>query len=1659
MKKTAKIFAILATLVLIVSALCIFAFAADGGSTGTVREHKTAIVENSYVYYDASKGIFEVYKNTASDGDDKNGLEKPFFTALVGMNNGDTVMLLSDISITTSSWLPSVNGGSIPTTGTSAGVDGVYVDLNGYQLSLNYNGNSSGYIMGLATGTDIYFYSSDASHTASMHAYGYYNNAITPNVSFINARNNDTHAYFGAVPKAQLITGTPNNWSITYDTTDPVSGDNFETYTFGHLFTSFGTSNVTSGSVNLLGGRHYYQAQSLFAIYDGIDVVVDGAEIVSTSGGTTFGYKGTDANITVTDSKIYTTGNIIFEGYELSEDAANGVEATNIVFKNSYLASTNIATMKRGEPTFENCRFTYSNTLSDNKYETVRTRENISLSNPTASGVSEGNFGIWQIDTADKVDVIFAYATASSDNIAKITWKTPKATNTELWLKGDNIIPTPAAIPASNEVYSYSYGDIAPTSAGNATYTLTARINFTVRANITLYSDFIYNMYIPKKAADSSLFVSARIDTVEYSGAVTKGNSISPELLETRDIAITDTMSETYYVLPTGILATEGDKEYKLVLTAKGYYGETIEHAIDFSIADYARRVNEGNYSAKAKEMVSATLTYIKAARNYFVTSQDPSAALPYPIESNADIAAAMGAASKTQSTIGQNDALLAVTTSPDENFKFIFYIKSDYLNSGKTLSFTYPDFDGVDGYKTDVINKDNATSTIFEGISCYSYDISLRALYIRSRIDIAGSDGISFTYRFANYVYSVYGDGTYELDRLLDTIWAYSAATYNYAADDGSSDTPTVEMTIAGNKVTADSYYILASDGELQAAETVQKAIAAKIGELLTVSTTEIAGKNAIRVSLTEPSLFHDFKASVEGDDLVLAASFKSFIESAVNDFTEQYIRPASTSISFDADFTATAFTDKFYYSDFGITGIDMSAVSIKDISKWYGPNFNTMRESLNNDFFAMREAHEFANLANRHTVYADEGATYYISGTTANGTVQQIVIQTPVNWGNANIVIDDSDIPNRTGVNDTKRKEGSSHVFVVNPYESSFTISDEALLASALGSGLNADSKKIDLGLGYEAMLILTDTTHKVYRRYSYAGGWSGSAMQDLVVVDKNGNIDPTTKLIFDYTNLSQVKVYRTDIPELVIEGGNVTTLASRVNAYTLAENTTAYSGKTVYTIVKHGGYIARGLNIQRSNTIVKDMKHKVVGEYKLTEQSQGYYGTKNNVEYYTSNTPPMATAPYNGFYAAGQGNNITFYNCEMQGRRNYGLNGSYEISGSTTNNLTFEKCIQTNFYVDKTTGEPSTRSSANSKLSMAGGTCWGSMGSNFCKNMNYIDSVISRYDAHQGLYNGKIIGSTINDIEIVGNGTMIIEDTDIYKFGGNDSGPGAANSLVYLRDDYASTWNGQIIFKDVRAFFNETETNKLKDGKAQTAYSPAIYYHAYQNWYYGYESHFPNTTLDNVTFHSQLVDHSNYVNNKNESTLLSAAEMGSVYLVGTGSFKGEPNLHLDNTKNKYAIYPIIDTDNDGYIDHSETFDQTGDGKCAGYTVEAGKGIKITDFGTYNSETKKYNYDQNVLRYGITTELKTNVNKIVPPKTIAILNDSVGYNYKSAFDYYKSAAGCNTGFFDDTYIFKGTSSGGNITITETINQGKGEIVGDKYYIKDEDTPIVPYD
>ncbi len=1651
MKKNVKLAALFAVIILLLCAVTVFAFAeSDKGET---RAHKTAIAENSYLFYDASANSFTVYKSANSDGNSENGLEMPILTRLTQMDHGDTLLLLSDIA-TQGGWnSASTNGESTPANS----IKGIYLDLNGYQLSIDYDDDSSPYLIHLSANTDLYVYSSDTENTASLHGYAEdADGAQRTGTALFNMRYSNAHLYIGAVPAAQLISGGLGSWNVRYETGSPVSADKFETYTVGQLFTSYSAkSDAKNSSMTLIGGRHYQMTGgSLFTLYNGVDVAVDGAELISIAGGSIFSYSrsnslhssgacytaAADANLTVTDTVIYTDGKFLSNGYEAEADADKNVKANSIIFRDSYIYSAGGSTMTLGSPELDNCYFSHGNFAYSESERIAKTYRTASVT--LASRTRESSNKAWEMTAGESLTFAARFVTTAPENMVSITWKTPFGDTAERWMKGEDIIPTSSLTPPSSKLYAYSYGSaIAPTSEGDAVYTLKSHINFTVRANILLYSDFVYNMYIPKSAADSDGFASVRVDSVDYDGNVTEGSPLSLSSLETRDIQITSDVTETYYVIPTFIQAAEGDREYRLVTEIVGYYGETIEHAIDFSIADYAERVNAGNYSASAKKMVSATLTYIKAARNY---SASEGGRLPYPTSENEDLLTAVGAASRSEApemSSAVSQVIAAVTTSPADKFSFVFYFHPD---TDDTVTFTYP----VYTQPTSVtVTADDLTPCKLLGEDMLCYEITLRALDIRRKISIdllSTGEGEDFSYSLANYAYSMYTDGTSSLDGLIDTLWLYSKAAYDYAVDESTADTPTVSMSIAGNAVSEESHYILVKNAAAHdAAEALKTAIEAKCGIALTVSDTEISGKCAIVLDIKGPDIYSDFTAEVIGDELVLSSSFASFIDTATNSFIEKNIRALGTDISFGTSFEDNYYTDRVYYSDFGAMGVDMTALTAtfgekyRDVSIWYGDDLELIRDHLTNDFAAMREAHIFANASQRHTVYADEDATYYIGSTIINGSARQITVQSPVNFGNARIIIDDSIVyPYYDEDHAEAYSIGRSHIFIVTPEESAITIANSELLSAIVGNGINSTTKRLDLGLGYSAMLVIKDSSHKVFRRRGY-GQWSGADMQELVVVDEYGNIDPSTALIFDYTRLDSITVRKIDIPELKIEGGNFTTIAPSVNCDVF--NEVVIGGKTYYELVEQkSGSVARGLSVQRSNTLVTGLKHNVIGEYSMDKQ-KGKTTTVSGTTYYTE--PSFNFPAYSGFFVVGNAHNVTFYDCGLQSRR-YNRGSTYEISLSMVNDIVFDKCIQNNFYIDKTTGQPSAKNDPNSIIGIYNNTCWGAAGTNYCKNMSYIDSVISRYDAHSGLYNGSIIGTTIADIEIVGFGTMLIEDSEIYKFGGSTSGPGVSNSLIYLRDDYASTWDGEIIFRNVKAFHYETSSYTFENGGAQTKYSPAIYYHSYQNWYYGYTSYFPNTVVDNLTYHSLVTDKANAVYGTGNPTLITAEKFGAVGIVGTGSIYGEPNLHLQATAKQCAIFPVIDEDDDGYIDHSETFDQTGDGKCAGYTVEAGKGIKIDDF------------TGDVTR-GITSELYVNNNRIVPPASFIILNDSEGYDYSTKFEEY----GKTTSFFKDTYIFRGKiSEDGSIIPVDVINQGKGEISSNKYKIKNDDTPIVPY-
>ena len=94
---------------------------------------------------------------------------------------------------------------------------------------------------------------------------------------------------------------------------------------------------------------------------------------------------------------------------------------------------------------------------------------------------------------------------------------------------------------------------------------------------------------------------------------------------------------------------------------------------------------------------------------------------------------------------------------------------------------------------------------------------------------------------------------------------------------------------------------------------------------------------------------------------------------------------------------------------------------------------------------------------------------------------------------------------------------------------------------------------------------------------------------------------------------------------------------------------------------------------------------------------------------------------------------------------------------------------------------------------------------MGTNYCKNIVYDRCLLSRFDAHAGIYNATVKDTHILNIKLTGGGTALIENSTIYE---NNL------ALVYLRADYGSSWNGDLIIRNCR-YLNKTENSYILHG----------------------------------------------------------------------------------------------------------------------------------------------------------------------------------------------------------------------------------------------------
>ncbi|MBQ9548010.1 MAG: hypothetical protein IJV01_02480 [Bacteroidales bacterium] len=343
----------------------------------------------------------------------------------------------------------------------------------------------------------------------------------------------------------------------------------------------------------------------------------------------------------------------------------------------------------------------------------------------------------------------------------------------------------------------------------------------------------------------------------------------------------------------------------------------------------------------------------------------------------------------------------------------------------------------------------------------------------------------------------------------------------------------------------------------------------------------------------------------------------------------------------------------------------------------------YGAVGNGVANDFPAMKAAHEAANERGL-PVRAKKGAKYYIAP--ESGT---ITVQTDVDFGDAEIIIDDRNCP-----------KGKYPVFVV-----SSTLKPVKLKGV---TPPKKDQPNLGVTLERRSLVVIVDDNHKVYIRKG-GNANNGTGLKEVLVVEKDGSIDPKTAVMWDYDNLTSAIAYPIDDQTLTIRGGRFKTIANNK-----AER----------------NYYHRGIQVKRSNVKVEGLRHTVEGE--------GDEG-----------------APYSGILTLSTCCEVEVSDCIFTGHRIYQKmgalgkpvsRGSYDYGMNTVANVTLRKCRQFDDIDDA--------------------KHWGIMGTNFCKNLTMEDCSVSRFDAHMGVENVTLRRCTFGHmgVRMVGRGTIRLEDCEL-------------------------------------------------------------------------------------------------------------------------------------------------------------------------------------------------------------------------------------------------------------------------------------------------------
>ena len=449
-------------------------------------------------------------------------------------------------------------------------------------------------------------------------------------------------------------------------------------------------------------------------------------------------------------------------------------------------------------------------------------------------------------------------------------------------------------------------------------------------------------------------------------------------------------------------------------------------------------------------------------------------------------------------------------------------------------------------------------------------------------------------------------------------------------------------------------------------------------------------------------------------------------------------------------------------------------------------------------------------------------------------------ITIATDTSWNGVNLIIDDDAICNASGCSCVnalgvarKHSYNSQSIFVLDEYGTeNYTESLKGKITS-----LSAGATNIGYAPGRKMLIQLTDANKKIYLRYG-SNASNGASVTEVILVDEFGNVDPTTPVQWDYATITSATGYSVDTDPIKVSG---------LNGDTINASFESYVNNSMSISIPHYVSCNRNITIKRSNATIEGL------ERFFTEEVANSHKTNKRFAY-TFIVAQLCSHPTIK-------DMIVINHNSQSGESGVGQ-GSYEFSGGSANAVSWINCVTKNMFSDSKAGAV-----------QAYPIYRGLFGTNHIRNMYLKDCYLNSFDAHTGAYNVTIESSTVEHMNFIGGGDIIIKDVVVYC-----SNQGMAFNL---RTDYGSTWHGDIYVDGLTIKYASTGSSK-----------PAritLLKGSYENQYWGFDTYVPQVvTINNFHIQAYTATVSNGVRTETLGAMDDTANMPVYYYYALNTLK---------------------------------------------------------------------------------------------------------------------------------------------------------------------------